>query len=346
MLKSHNQHFESYKQHSNEPGISFATIAAAILFFAVPIAAISLIALPSYAGAHANAQAGATTEVTTVVTVLGAKDATPPAVAKEDVNVTEGKTRLTVTGWEPVQSSSHAQLQLAILIDNGLRSVIVGQQLEDLANFINSLPKDTMVGVFYGENGSAESAAGSGAASFSTDHAAVAQGLRVSMGRVGGDSPSIYLSLGDLVDHWQPKTPGAAKSCSSAAALIISIKVPEDPYFDSTLDKVQTAGVVVHTVYDGTNRYGSTFRGDISQGKLVQITSDSGGEGFFSGNGAPVSITPYLNQLNQILANQYMLTFTTEASKREKGELRSIEIRLEERDLKVSYAKRVFVQGK
>ena len=316
------------------------SIFPAILLIAPLVTVLLLLALPL----NASPQVGSSTvSVTTVVTVMGPKNTTPPPVPKGDVNVTSGKTRLSVTGWDAVQSSGHSKLQLAILIDNALRSTIVGGQLEDLANFINSLPKDASVGVFYGENGSATSA---GATPFSADHQAAAQNLRVSMGRSGGDSPSIYLSLGDLVSHWQP-APGARREVLLLSSGVDNLdRGSQDPYFDSTLDKVQSAGVVVHTIYDGTNRFGSTVQGDISQGKLVQITTDSGGEGFFDGTGAPVSIAPYLAQLSNVLANQYLLTFTAAPGKGDKGQLREIEIRLEQRDLKLSYAKRILIPGR
>lgn len=326
---SHVPHFVSGKHLLN------AQRKTAMSLFA---AAILLVALPSLVFAQG---AASSVSVTTVVTVMGPNHSAPPAIAKEDVNVTEGKARLTVTGWEPVQSINHVPLQLAILIDNALRTSIVGQQMDDLRNFITSLPPNASVGIFYGMNGSADPAS-----PFSTDHQGVAEKLRLSLGRSGGDSPSIYLSLADLVSHWQPQ-PGTRREVLLLSSGVDALNPGvEDPYFDSTLEKVQSAGVVVHTIYDGTNRFGSTFRGDISQGKLVQITSESGGEGFFDGNGAPVSIAPYLNQLKQIFANQYLLTFTTTPSKHDKGELRSIEIRLEQRDEKVSYAKRIFIPAK
>lgn len=325
--------------------LGLSSISSAVLFAVPIVAGLLFFAAPRFALARGNPPpqaASSTVSVTTVVTVMGTKNAAAPPVAKGDVNVTSGKTRLTVTGWESVKSTKHSQLQLAILIDNGLRSTIVGGQLEDLANFINGLPANASVGVFYGENGSATPA---GATPFSTDHQAVAKDLRLPMGQAGGDSPSIYLSLGDLVSHWQA-APGSRREVLLLSSGVDNLdRSSQDPYFDSTLDKVQSAGVVIHTIYDGTNRFGSTFQGDISQGKLVQITSESGGQGFFDGNGTPVSIDPYLSQLRNILANQYLLTFTTELSRHEKGELRDIEIRLEQRDLKVSYPKRVLVPG-
>ncbi len=278
--------------------------------------------------------------VTTVVSVLGAKDATAPApIDKGDVSVFSGKTRLSVTGWTPVQNNSQEKAELAILIDNDVASSILGQQLEDLTKFINTLPANISVGVFYGQFGSAVAVA-----PFSADHQAVSQKLRLSEGR-GGDSPSIYFSLEDLVSHWLPD--GAPRH----EVLMISSGVDpyhpgvQDPYIDSTLDKVQRAGVVVYAIYDGSSRFGASFLGDTSQGKLIQITEETGGQSFMEGTITPISIAGYLNQLAMQLNNQYLLTFTIEPSKNEKGELRSIEVHLEQRDVKVSYPRRVWVPG-
>jgi hypothetical protein len=284
----------------------------------------------------AGAEAGTTT-ITTVVSVVGPKDTVPPLIDKRDVNVISGKTHLDVTGWALAQSIDQGKLQLAILIDNDVRSTILGQQLQDLSHFITSLPPNVAVGVFYGEYGAATVAA-----PFSTDLQAVSRALRISEGR-GGDSPSIYLSLADLVSRWQPD--GAIRR----EVLILTSGIDAlhpgllDPYFDSTLDKVQRAGVEVYTIFDGSSRFGFSFAGDISQSKLITLSNEAGGQAFMEGPETPISITGYLSELGSRLKNQYLLTFTMEPSKHAKGELRNIEVRLEQRNLKMSYPHAVFV---
>jgi len=170
--------------------------------------------------------------------------------------------------------------------------------------------------------------------------------VRLTMGREGGESPSIFLSLGDLAKHWQPTAPGRREVLLLSSGNHALDPSSEDPYFDSAVHDAQTAGIVVHAVYDGSDRYGLTFRGGISQGKLAQITAQTGGEGFFDAGGAPISLSPYLNNLKSILANQYLLTFATERSEHDKGELRQIEIRLEPRSVKVLYPKKILVPGR
>jgi len=324
--------------------LKIGTLSLLALLICAPLAPAGARTRPPKQGSQepavqtARAEAGTTT-ITTVVTVVGPKDTVPPPIDKRDVNVFSGKTRLDVTGWAPAQSVDQGKLQLAILIDNDVRSTILGQQLNDLSNFITSLPPNVMVGVFYAEYGAATVGA-----PFSADHQAVSKALRLSEGRTG-DSPSIYLSLADLVSRWQPD--GAIRREVLLITSGIDALHPglQDPYFDDTVDKIQRAGVEVYTIFDGSSRFGFSFIGDTSQSKLLEVANQAGGEAFMEGPETPISISGYLNKLGSRLENQYVLTFTIEPSKHAKGELRGIEVRLEQRDLKVSYPHAVFVPG-
>jgi hypothetical protein len=275
--------------------------------------------------------------VTTVVTVLGPNYTPPPPVAKEDLAVYAGTTRLNVTGWVRAQGE-RGRLELALLIDNSV-SADFGTQFGDLKNFIDSQPKDTAVGIFYAANGTVETAS-----PFDTNHEAVAKKLRLPFGQNTGNSPSIYLSLSDLLSHW----PGAA---TRREVLLIASGVdrlnpgPSDPYVQAALKNVTKARAVVHTLYAGSAGFGASFRGNIAQGNLDQITAESGGKSFFEGVSAPVAFAPFLNQLDMILRNQYLLTFTTARSTERNGELRSIRIRTEQHNAIISAPKEVFVSG-
>lgn len=280
--------------------------------------------------------------ITTTVTVLGPKFTAPPAISKQDVTVYDGKTRLDVTNWIPAQDAG-AALQLAVLIDNSASEVGVGSQLRDIAAFINSQSRNTAVGVFYAVNGTVQVAS-----PFSTDHAAVAKTLRPPLGLRAGSSPSVYLSLSDLVKHhWMS---GGAASAGRREVLLVSNGVdqldrgPESPYVQEAISDMQKAGVIVHTIYTGGSlRFGESLHGQYAQSNLEELTSGSGGYGFFEGVSAPVSFAPFLQQLNQVLRNQYVLTFLAPASEKEKGDLREIEVRIEQRNLEVKYPKQVLI---
>lgn len=277
--------------------------------------------------------------VTTTVTVLGPKFTAPPPLARQDINAFSGKTRLDVLNWVPAQGGK-APLQLAIVIDNSANQLGVGTQLSDIAAFIRLQSKTTAVGVFYAANGTVQVAS-----NFSTDHEAVAKTLRLPFGLRAGDSPSVYISLSDLIKNRWPVT-GARRE-----ALLISSGVdrlnrgPQSPYVAAAIEDSQKGGVVVQAIYTDGVRFGETLRGQFAQDNLVQLTDQSGGFNFFEGISTPVSFGPYLNQLNMVLHNQYLLTVALPRTDKKNGELRPLELKLEQRNVELKYPKQVLVPG-
>jgi len=282
----------------------------------------------------------ATVPVTVTVTVLGTDNKPAPDIPQEDVTVHEGKGLDKVTGWERAHAPQ-GPLQLALLIDEDVRTGLIAEQLSDIANFIQSQAPSTEVGVYYAEYGSAYAAA-----AFTTDHQKAAQALHLTLGLRNGESPSIYLSLSDLAKHW-PVTPGARREVivfgSGNDPLNPGVV---DPYADESIDDVVRAGLTVHAIPIAGTRYTFSFRGEISAGKLIELSDETGGRTIGGELGAPVSLAPYLDQLNQILGNQYLLTFAAKAPDKKNGELRYIQVRLEEHDVKVWAPKRVLIRGR
>lgn len=308
------------------------------------VALVVAVAAIGFAGwtAHSSpvAQAtGSTVPISTVVTVLGPDYSAPPAVSKSDITVYAGKKRQDVTSWTPAQGAN-AGLQLAILIDNNVSPTALGQHFGEIKDFINSQPDTTEVGLFYAIAGSAQAAA-----PFSADHNAVAQKLRLPLGRLSGQSPSIYLSLSDLVAHWPT---GAARREVLMIASGVDNLHPglQSPYVDQAANKVLKSGVIVHSLYSGGVRLANTtFLQSIAWQNLQMVAGGSGGQEFFQGFETPVDFTPLFRELNTTLKNQYLLTFDTPRSGKKKGELRSIQIRTELPKVNLSYPSRVYVPG-
>jgi hypothetical protein len=302
------------------------------LLFAV---SIFLAAVPARAQQEA---ASGTVPVTTVVTVLGPKYTAPPAISKDDVSVYSGKDKQTVTAWVPAQGDK-AALELAIVIDDSDR-VDLGSQINDITTFIKSQPKTCGVGVFYASNGTVQAVS-----QFNTDHDAVAKTVRMPFGNFGAYS-SIYLSVMDLIKRWPVK--GARREILLIADGIDRFRGdPFSPDVDSTIERAQKAGVMIHTLYaSGVGRFGrNMFQVNYGQSNLAKMADATGGEAFFQGLQTPISFAPYLEQLNTVLNNQEWLTFTTTRSKKKGGELRSIRVRSEQRDVDFSAPSRVLVPG-
>jgi hypothetical protein len=216
-----------------------------------------------------------------------------------------------------------------------------GGQIQALSAFITSQPKSTSVGVFYAANGTVQIAS-----QFNPDSEVVAKSVRMPSGTYGAAS-SIYQSLMQLIAGW-PVTGARREILLFSDGFDYLRRERFSPDVQSTIDKAQQAGILIHAIYESTaGRPGRSRRvSSIGQGNLNQICDGSGGYAFFSGDRSPISIDPYINQVGMVLKNQYFLTFATTPSKNgAKGELRSIKVSTERRDVQLKAPSKVFVTG-
>lgn len=300
---------------------------------------LGILAFVAFAAQPADAQQppnSAKAPVTTLVTVLGPKYSAPPALGKDDVIVHTGGEREDVLSWVSAQGDK-STLELAVLVDDGTN---LGPHLDELRRFIQGQPKATSVGLFYASMGTTVVVV-----PFSADHDAVAKKVRLTLGRTG-TSTSIYLSLIDVLKKLQAM-PGRRE------ILLIGDghdrlrgDLPESPDLDRAITSALKTNIVIHTLYARVGGLGSTsFRVTLAQGNLSHLASDTGGQAFFQGLDTPVSFTPFLDQLDMVLHNQYFLTFTTATSQKSKGELRSFKVTTEQRNVSITAPSRVFVPG-
>jgi hypothetical protein len=305
----------------------FSAVFIAILLGMLPLAA------------RPQSDTAGTIPVTTVVTALGSKFTAPPAVSKDDVTLREGSIHRDITQWIPAQGD-RAGLQLAIVIDDSLQKSF-GNQIKALSDFITSQPKSTSVGVFYAANGTLQVAS-----QFNPDSEAVAKTVRLPSGTYGAAS-SIYQSLMQLIAGW-PVTGARREVLLFSDGFDYLRKERFSPDVQLTIDKAQQAGILIHAIYESTaGRPGRNRRvANVGQGNLNQICDGTGGYAFFSGDRSPLSIDPYVSQVGMVIKNQYFLTFATVPSKNgAKGELRSIKVSTERRDVQLKAPDKVFVPG-
>ncbi|HXX43940.1 MAG TPA: hypothetical protein VEJ38_04380 [Candidatus Acidoferrales bacterium] len=280
--------------------------------------------------------ATAKASVTTIVTVLGPSFTAPPALGKSDVIVHTGNRREDVTNWSLAQGDS-ATLQLAILIDDGATDF--DMHLDELRHFIQAQPKSANIGVFYGSNGMTVTVA-----RFSADHDSVAKKVRIAIGPTG-TSTSIYLSLIDVLKKLQLLSGRREVLLIADGHDRLRGDLPESPDLDSAMESAQKIGIVVHTLYTRVGRTRRGFNLTLAQSNLTRIAGETGGQAFFQGLETPVSFTPFLNQLDMALHNQYYLTFTTPRSTRLKGELRAFKVATEQHNISITAPSRVLVPG-
>ena len=282
----------------------------------------------------ASPAANAAEPVTTTVTAVSKKNAAPPAVRKEDVELYQGKERLQVADWRRGE-----KLFLAVLIDDSLDSGIASQW-PDLKAFLMAQPESTYVSVSYGRNGTA-----SVAQDFTNDHSLAAKALRIPNGGQGAFS-SPFLELQDLIKRLP--APGERRSILMITSGIDYFRGnfgPVSPDLDSTIERAQKENVNVWTSYanDAGHLGGGYFRVSNAQSNLSQLSDETGAESYFLGFGAPVSLRPYFEELAMHLNNQYLLSFESGGGK--KGRFERVRVASELPNLQFMTPSEVFVPG-
>jgi hypothetical protein len=287
-----------------------------------------------------------------------------PVLRQNNVQVKVGKDAVKVEHLIPAQGES-AALQLFVLIDDTCETSALGNNLNDLRDFINAQPSSTMVGVAYLSNATIQVAQ-----NLTTDHALAAKALRLPRGNSSAmDSP--YLSLISLVKSWpQQKVRrevlmisdgidrlrgentgsmggGFPSPMSRRGGLPATAAPTTMPTISSDADTASNAaqryGVIVHSIYSpGVGRLGrSAWEAQLGQGGVSKIAEETGGEYFALGTQAPVSFKPYLDRLQKMFDNQYFLVFQVEPQK--KGRLQRVRISTEVANADIASADNVWV---
>lgn len=282
------------------------------LSYLVPLAAIGLVL--SLGSAHADAaapqSAADAVPVHTVVSIEAKHGKDVPEITnKEDVRALDGKERLSVTAWVPLQAAQ-ANLELLILIDESTGQT-VANQFDDLRRFISAQPPTTSIAIGYLEYGTVKMAQ-----NFTTDHDAAGKALRITLGTAaGGNSP--YLSITDAIKRWPP-------SKARHAIFLISDGIDAlqpgttDTYLDQAVETAQRTGTQVYAIFASREgHFGHSFwRINQGQNNLSQLADKTGGESYFQGFNTPLSFAPFLSEFADRLNHQYLLTFLIKPDKK------------------------------
>jgi hypothetical protein len=254
--------------------------------------------------------------VTMTVTANVAADKSTPEINLDNVLVRQGKSQLKVTDWVAARGE-RAGLELFILIDDKSDSRI-SLQYDELRAFINAQPASTLVGVGYMRNATVQIAQ-----DLTSDHGRAAQALRLPMGYSGAYG-SPYLSMVDLMKRWPVGenrrevvviTDGIGRGQSYSGW---HRGYGQDPDADTASAVAQRTGTNIFAIYtpaSGLSRHGY-WDGMNGQMNLTRLTDQTGGASFYLGLHSPVSIQPYLAQVQTMLDNQYLLSFSAKATKR------------------------------
>jgi len=203
-----------------------------------------------------------------------------------------------------------------LLIDDSLETN-AASLWSDVKAFIAAQPENTYIAVAYARNGSAAIAQ-----DFTKDHALAAKALRIPLGNAGAFT-SPYLAVQDWEKRWPDS--GERKSIvlfSSGIDYFRGSFDPVDPDLDTTIERAQKQNINIWTIYvpDAGHIGRRQFRVFNAQSNLSRLSEETGAESYYLGFGMPVSLKPYLDEIQMHLSNQYLLTFVGNGGKKGKFE--------------------------
>lgn len=258
----------------------------------------------------------------------------PPVLRKDDLTVTERYEPLAVTNLIPLRGD-RAGLELFLLVDH-CSNCEPGSKFEELSHFIGSQPPSTKVGIAYILNGSLQVAENP-----TTDHARAVQALNTPE---GSKPASPFNALTELIRTWP-------QGSSRRAVLMISNGINpsgtdklQDPTAEAALEAAQRAGVTVWVIYHPSADYLKTDSSKLYSGQvqLAHVADETGGEAYFLGFGPLPSLAPFLSDLADHLANQYLLEFIAHPAEGDEA-LQRVTVKSKISDIEVMVPDKVFV---
>jgi hypothetical protein len=257
-----------------------------------------VIAALALSGASASAQEGSQpgVEAQTILTVADHMNHKPPAIKPEDVTIMNAA----ITDWIPPANGS--DLDLFILIDDAA-NYDFGSKLQELRRFVIAQPAPVSIGVAYIHDGALRIAENP-----SNDHARAASALRAPS---GSKTANPYCALSDLIQRWQQKSVRREIVLVSAG---IDDSTPQGATCsdaETAIHDAERAGVVVYALYNPAADYRSEKWEKVDAGVvyLAHLCYESGGEAYFMSHDPVESIQPFLADVAEHLAHQYLVKF-------------------------------------
>jgi hypothetical protein len=265
--------------------------------------------------------------------------ATPGSLSAQDLTLHEEREQRPITEVK-LAGQNGAGMQLLLLIDDSARSSF-GTQIQGLKQFVSALPATTEIGIGYMRNGTNQMAC-----DFTRNHQEAANSIRLAMGAPGADV-SPYDSISEAIKKW-PQSKVERRQIiviSSGIEALGGGYALDNPYVNHAIEDAQKAGTVVYAIYNPSAGMRGRFfwRSMWGQSFLSQLADETGGEAYNINMGEPVSLDPFLKDMQTRMMHQYIVTFSAKPENR--PGLRRIKVALKEHDGRLAYPSRVFVRA-
>lgn len=205
----------------------------------------------------------------------------------------------TITDVIPLKARD---LELFILIDNAA-NYDFNSKLQELRHFVTGQPDLVSIGVAYIHDGALQVIENP-----TTDHRRVAAGLRAPS---GSKTANPYCAVSDLIQRWERKSLGREIVLVSTG---IDDSVAEGAVCvnaETAIQDAERAGVAIYALYNPITNYGSEKWSKVDAGvvDLAHVAYETGGEAYFIGHSATATLEPFLSDIAEHLANQYLVKF-------------------------------------
>lgn len=274
----------------------------------------------------------------TVTVLPGNGNAAVAGVPRSAVHVKVDGRNASINQWQSMRGTS-APVELVLMIDDGARGSL-GGELGDIRNFLGKLPPNVKVTLAYMEYGRAALAG-----PLTADHEKAIAELHLPAGAPGMNA-SAYFCLSDLAKHWPSQDDSARREVIMITDGVDYYNLhydPEDPYVQAAIRDAAQANLVVYSIYwkDAGRIARSWYETNAGQNLLAEVTQATGGYSYWIGYGNPVSLTPYFDDFNHRLQNQYELGFL--APLHGKPQVESLKVKIAAPNVKTTAPQRTYL---
>jgi len=251
----------------------------------------------------------------------------PPVLTKDDLTVTQGSETLPITNLIPMRGE-RARLELFLLVDN-CSNCEPGPKFQELRRFIGSQPSTTAVGVAYIRDGKLAVLE-----SPTPDHQLAIRALSLPE---GGKPSNPFSAFKELIEGWRGKASRRVVLMISNGIAPGEASESESASVESAIAAAQRAEVTLYAIYHPSADYQNTnySRIDSGQVQLSHVAAETGGEAYFLGPAPLPSLAPFLADISEHLANQYLVEFLAQPGEED---LQAISIKCQrDLDLRAPY---------
>jgi hypothetical protein len=224
-----------------------------------------------------------------------------PMLTEKDLTVTQAFEPLPITSLTPLQAE-RGGLELFLLVDN-CSSCEPGNKFEELRHFIGSQSSTTSIGIAYIQDGRLK------IAERPTQNREKA--LAALSAPTGGAPASPFVSLAELIKGWDANRSRHVVLMISNGIDPSAVEPGEEPSAEAAIKAAQRARVPVYAIYHPSADYATADSSRIYSGQiqLAHVAIETGGEAYFLGFGPLPSLAPFLADIADHLASQYLLEF-------------------------------------